>query len=158
MSRLDCRGEVWWINVSLLFFCTTKTIQSNMIKNGLYMYLPSRMWHKVNFFKQSLTGLNPEFAFSLTASHTKVKESSLLYYLPITGGRKFRFIPFPRLLTLWKCKQPHPGFELRSLCPFPTMITITPQTPLDIDHRLQPSVPYSGWTETIKYFLKQKVY
>ena len=26
-----------------------------------------------------------------------------------------------------KCKQPHPGFELRSPCPFPTMVTITPQ-------------------------------
>ncbi len=26
-----------------------------------------------------------------------------------------------------KCNQPRPGFELVSLCPFPTMITITPR-------------------------------
>ena len=28
-----------------------------------------------------------------------------------------------------KCNQSHPGFELVSLCPFPTKITITPRTP-----------------------------
>ena len=33
----------------------------------IYIYLPlrsGRIWHKVNFLKQSLTGLNPEFPFS----------------------------------------------------------------------------------------------
>ena len=32
-----------------------------------YIYQPlrsGRMWHKVNFFKRSLTGLNSEFSFS----------------------------------------------------------------------------------------------
>ena len=29
-----------------------------------------------------------------------------------------------------KCNQPHPGFELVSLCPFPTMITITLWAPI----------------------------
>ena len=35
-------------------------------------------------FKQSTSGSNSEFSFSLTGCLTKVKEPSLLYYLPIT--------------------------------------------------------------------------
>ena len=31
-----------------------------------------------------------------------------------------------------KCNQSRPGFELESLCPFPTTITITPRAPLSI--------------------------
>ena len=34
--------------------------------------------------------------------HTKVKERSLPYYLPIAGGRIVEFIPFPRGLVLWE--------------------------------------------------------
>ena len=46
-----------------------------------------RIWHKVNFFKRSLTGLNSEFSFSKTICLTKAKEPRLPYYLPIAGGR-----------------------------------------------------------------------
>ena len=42
-----------------------------------------RIWHKVNFFKRSSTGLNSEFSFSLTSYLTKAEEPSLSYYLPI---------------------------------------------------------------------------
>ena len=59
-----------------------------------------RIWHKVNFFKRSLTGLNSEFSFSETSCLTKAKEPSLPYYLPIAGGRIIGFIPFPRVLVL----------------------------------------------------------
>ena len=59
-----------------------------------------RIWHKVNFFKQSLTGLNSEFSFSWTSCLTKAEEPSLPYYLPIAGGRIIGFIPFPRVLVL----------------------------------------------------------
>ena len=59
-----------------------------------------RIWHKVNFFKRSLTGLNSEFSFSLTSCLTKAEEPSLSYYLPIAGGRIIGFIPFPRVLGL----------------------------------------------------------
>ena len=52
------------------------------------------------FFKQSLTGLNSEFSFSKTSYLTKAEEPSLLYYLPIAGGRIIGFIPFPRVLVL----------------------------------------------------------
>ena len=38
------------------------------------------------------------------------------------------FIPFPRVLV--KCNQSRLGFELVSLSPFPTTITITPRAPL----------------------------
>ena len=62
-----------------------------------------------SIFKQSLTGLNSEFSFSLTSCLTNAEEPSLSYYLPIAGGRIIGFIPFP--------------------CPFPMMITITPWAP-----------------------------
>ena len=81
-------------------------------------------------FKQSLTGLNSEFSFSLTSCLTKAEEPSLSYYLPIAGGRIIGFIPFSRVLVLCECNQSRPGFELVSPCPFPTTITITPQAPL----------------------------
>ena len=80
-----------------------------------------------SIFKHSLTGLNSEFSFSQTSCHTKAKEPSLPYYLPIAGGRIIGFIPFPRVLVL--CNQSRPGFELVSPCPFPMTITITPWAP-----------------------------
>ena len=74
------------------------------MKIGVYpIYQPlcsGRIWHKVNFFKRSLTGLNSEFSFSETSSLTKAEEPSLSYYLPIAGGRIIGFIPFPRVLVL----------------------------------------------------------
>ena len=48
-----------------------------------------------SIFKQSLTGLNSEFSFSLSSCIIKAKEPSLPYYLPIGGGRIIEFIPFP---------------------------------------------------------------
>ena len=51
-------------------------------------------------FKQSLTGSNSEFSFSLTSCLTKAEEPSLPYYLPIAGGRIIGFIPFPSVLVL----------------------------------------------------------
>ena len=53
-----------------------------------------RIWHKVNFFKQSLTGLNSEFSFS------KAEDPSLPYFLSISGGTIIGFILFPRVLVL----------------------------------------------------------
>ena len=42
-----------------------------------------------NFVERSLRGLN--------FFYQKAKESSLLYHLPIAGGRIIGFIPFPRV-------------------------------------------------------------
>ena len=53
-----------------------------------------------SIFKRSLTGFNSEFSFSLTSCLTKAEETSLPYYLPITGGRLIGFLPFPRVLVL----------------------------------------------------------
>ena len=39
----------------------------NSISTPIHIYQPlrsDRIWHKVNFFKRSLTGLNSEFSFS----------------------------------------------------------------------------------------------
>ena len=45
------------------------------------------------------TGLNPEFSFSLSNYHNKVRESSLSYYLAIVEGSRVGFIPFQRVLA-----------------------------------------------------------
>ena len=50
--------------------------------------------------------------------HTKVKEASLPYYLPMVGGGIVRFTPFPRLLTLCEMQTPSLEFELGLPCPF----------------------------------------
>ena len=55
-----------------------------------------------SIFKRSLTGLNSEFSFSWASCLTKAEEPSLSYYLPIAGGRIFRFIPSPRVLVQWE--------------------------------------------------------
>ena len=73
------------------------------IKQTNHIYQPlhsGRIWHKVNLFKRSLTGLNSEFSFSFTSCLTKAEEPSLPYYLLIVGGRIIGFIPFPRVLAL----------------------------------------------------------
>ena len=69
--------------------------------NPIYQTFRSgRIWHKVNDFKRSLTGLNSESSFSYTSCFIKAEEPSLPYYLPIAGGRIIGFIPFPRVLVL----------------------------------------------------------
>ena len=46
--------------------------------------------------------MNSDFSFFKTSCLTKAEELSLLYYLPIAGGRIIGFIPFPRVLVLWE--------------------------------------------------------
>ena len=53
---------------------------------------------KRSIFKGSLTDFNSELSFSVIGCLTKAKEHSLLYWLPITGGR----ITLPRILVLWE--------------------------------------------------------
>ena len=68
-----------------------------------YIYQPlrsGRIWHKVNFFKQSLTCLNSVISFSLSSCLPRAEEPSLPYYLPIAGGRIIGCIPFPMVLVL----------------------------------------------------------
>ena len=70
----------------------------------------SRIWTRVAVFISyddnnyttgtTITGLNSESSFSYTSCLTKAEEPSLLYYLPIAGGRIIGFIPFPRVLVL----------------------------------------------------------
>ena len=88
-----------------------------------------------SIFKRSLTGLNSEYSFSSTSCLTKAEEPSLPYYLPIAGGRIIGFIPFPRVLVLCEMQSVSSRFELVSLCPFPTTITITPRA-YDVDEQV----------------------
>ena len=83
-----------------------------------------------SIFMRSSTGLTSEFSFSSTSCLIKAEELSLSYYLPIAGGRIIGFIPFPRVLVLCEMPKLRPGFELVSLCPFPTTINITSRSHL----------------------------
>ena len=56
--------------------------------------LSGRIWHKVSFYAEF-----NRFEFRLVAS-PRAEEPSLLYYLPIAGGRIIGFIPFPKVLVL----------------------------------------------------------
>ena len=72
-----------------------------IIYTYIYIYVPTPpLGDHVNFFKRCLTGLNSEFTFSKTSCLTKAEEPSLLYYLPIAGGRIIGFIPILRVLVL----------------------------------------------------------
>ena len=81
-----------------------KTNQLTMCKQMIYHIYPTpplrQDMPQGQFFKQSLTGLNSEFSFSLTCCLTKAEEPSLHYYLPIVGGKIIGSIPFPRVLVL----------------------------------------------------------
>ena len=69
--------------------------------NPIYPTLSARAGYDTrSIFKQSLTGWNSEFSFSLTSCLTKAEEPSLPYYLSIAGGRIIGFIPFPKVLVL----------------------------------------------------------
>ena len=60
------------------------------------------------------------FPFSQTGCHTKAKEPSLTYYLPVARGRIAGFIAFPRILV--QCEmQSRRRFEFVSPCLFPTI-------------------------------------
>ena len=49
--------------------------------------------------KQSNTGLNLDFTFSLTGYNTKAKEPRLPYYFPRAVRRSDGFMPVPRALA-----------------------------------------------------------
>ena len=85
----------WWWNL----FSKAKSVKFNM--KILVLTDPStRTGSDIrSILTQSITGLSPDFSFSLTGCLTKVKESSLPYYLPIGGRRITGFIPFPRVLA-----------------------------------------------------------
>ena len=63
-----------------------------------YIYIPNPSAHSrfnnKSVFKQSLTCLNLELSFSWPSCNTRVKESSLPYYLTIAGERIIGFMPY----------------------------------------------------------------
>ena len=84
------------INICISFSSSDLVISCSVIfclvtiGNGLsYSPNPSARagYDSRSIFKQSLTGLNSEYSFSLTSCPTKAEEPSLPYYLPIAGGR-----------------------------------------------------------------------
>ena len=83
------------------------------------------MRYKVSF-KWNLTGLNSGYSFSQTGCYAMVKETSLPYYLPITGRKLVGFIPFLEVLTIWNTNS---SVQDLNWLPFPflMMIIITPK-------------------------------
>ena len=56
----------------------------------------------ISFLFRSTTGGNSEFFFVKTDNPTRVKDPALPYYLSIAGGRIVVFLPFQRVLALFK--------------------------------------------------------
>ena len=75
-------------------------------------------------FVQRLTGSISEFFFPLTDCHTKAEEFSLPYYLITDRGRKVATV-----LVVWEMQTASSSFELVSLCPFLTKVTIILRMP-----------------------------
>ena len=99
-------------------------LASMLQKHIMCMYLPnpsttSQLWHEVSF--------KAKFSFSQTSCHTKVKE--IQFALPFTHSwRKNSWIYtfLKGISTMWNVNQHNSRFELKSLCPFPVIITIMP--------------------------------
>ena len=116
-------------------YCKDDNIKLKTFKNNYATLSSSRMQHKVKFDAE-FNRFDPDFSFSLMSCHSKVKELSLLNYLPIPGRRIVGFIPFWGYQCCVKCKQSLSGFELWSLCPFLVIITLTLQVPPNIKLKL----------------------
>ena len=83
--KSDFRADIGWSSFIRYIFTNPSTRAGYDIRS---------------IFKRSLTGLTSEFSFSYTSCLTKAEETSLPYYLPITGGRIIGCIHFPRVLVL----------------------------------------------------------
>ena len=93
--------------------------------------------------------------FFKTGCHSGVKDSNLLCYLFIAGGRIIGSISFPKVLVLCEI-QSRPGFELGAPWLFPTTVAITPLFILQLKiHRVLFLVEYSA-THIIRYYLSLK--
>ena len=112
------------VNFSLL---STTELYSNAISINTHIFTQP-LYHKQDviqgqFFSAEFNRFELIIFLLLTGCHTKVKEPSMSYYLPIIGGIMDAYIPY-RYEPYAKCKWPHTGFELKSQSPFPTMITL----------------------------------
>ena len=66
------------------------------------LYWQDKTWGQF-FFKCITAGGNFEFFFK-TYYYTIAEEFTMPYYLPIAGGRRAKFMPFPRLLHVMVIK------------------------------------------------------
>ena len=96
MGKLFIFDRNTWYHITV---CEDSLKTTTQILMHNHIYQPRR-WHKVNFFKRSLTGFNSEFSFSSTSFLTKAEEPSPSYYLRIDWGGIIGFVPFPRILVL----------------------------------------------------------
>ena len=55
---------LWASLVALFYGMFQMTTTNNLFKQINQLLRTGKMWHKVNFFKRSLTGLNSKFSFS----------------------------------------------------------------------------------------------
>ena len=107
-SRVIPKTKKKWYLIPLcltlsIIWCVSIVKWSNSGKGVVPSPRPRcRSYWKRSLVKWSLTGLKAEFTFFYTSCHTKFKEPSLPYYLPKAAERIIRFIPFLRVLALYK--------------------------------------------------------
>ena len=102
-----------------------------------YLNLP-KLTAQGQFLKVSFTGLNSEFSFFLPRLKSSVCFTNNLWE---NSWIHIWIQVFPHKLAVCemhyvKCKQSRSGYELGSLCPFPTTVTNTPRAPQFLMKRL----------------------
>ena len=92
----------------LLYLPTISCLWSPNLVWSWGCYSCNMSWARIEWRSRSLSrstiGFIFEFFFSWTCCHTKVLEPSLPYCLLILRGRTNGFIPYPRVLKLYKIK------------------------------------------------------
>ena len=103
--------------ILLLFLNSFRLMQVNSCVGSLGYWC-------LNLVPQPHSCLNSEFSFSETSYHTKVKEYSLTYYLPIVEESRWIHAFLKGISSKVNHKQSHLGFEFSLPSPFPVAITV----------------------------------
>ena len=116
----ETTGRVW---VTVLHLVPTKKghVPYSRVRGTIDKYQDGT---QVQFFKQSLAGLNTGCSFFKIGCHTKIKEFTLPYYQLIAGRRIVELLPFLRVLNVNCISR---DVDSVSSYPFPTTIPISLQ-------------------------------
>ena len=141
------------ISYIMVYYNWEKITKSYPSYHYIYIYIYAIILNKQEVtYGELLAGwgsvLILEFPIHSNGCHSKVKKLSLPYHLHIMGERILGCISFPNVYRYVKCKQPPPGFELGSLCLFPSTRAVTLWAPLYVMslNKVNKDVNFAFWT------------
>ena len=106
------------------------------VKQGSVMYHFLSLWYNstrnwtqvsraIGEHSNHYANVNSESSYSLTGYLTKAWEPSLLLLMTFRCRENNWIHTSPLIIRAVKCNQPRPGFEVVSLCPYPSTILFT---------------------------------